>query len=184
MCLRLVFLLITRIAAWLLLSRREEAWKTAKILLPRHQLAVLQRRQPCRPKLNWADRALIATLLSVIPTARRHGLRAGLRVKVAAPIVCEILNTSGIDPARRQTCQDRAGLVSVPALSARRDPGERLFAAGLLDGTQAYLLAATEHASRRIRILKVTQHPTGSGPPSRPATFSWTSANRRTGSSP
>ena len=75
MCLRFVFLLITRVAAWLRLSRREEAWKTAEILILRHQLAVLQRRQPRRPKLNWADRALLATLLSVIPKARRHGLR-------------------------------------------------------------------------------------------------------------
>jgi hypothetical protein len=75
MCLRFVFLLITRIAEWLRLSRHEEAWKTAEILILRHQLAVLQRRQPHRPKLNWADRALIATLLSVIPRARRHGLR-------------------------------------------------------------------------------------------------------------
>ena len=31
---------------------REEAWKTAEILILRHQLAVLQRRQPHRPKLN------------------------------------------------------------------------------------------------------------------------------------
>jgi hypothetical protein len=28
-----------------------------------------------RPKLNWADRALLAALLGVIPKARRHGLR-------------------------------------------------------------------------------------------------------------
>ena len=41
----------------------------------RHQLAVLQRRQPQRPKLTWADRALLAVLLSVIPNARRQGLR-------------------------------------------------------------------------------------------------------------
>ena len=75
MCLRFVFLLITRAAAWLRLSRREEAWKTAEILILRHQLAVLQRRQPRRPKLNWADRALLATLLGVIPKARRQGLR-------------------------------------------------------------------------------------------------------------
>src|ERR1017187_8833090 len=75
MCLRFVFLLITRAAAWLRLSRREEAWKTAEILILRHQLAVLQRRQPRRPKLNWADRALLAALLGVIPKARRHGLR-------------------------------------------------------------------------------------------------------------
>jgi hypothetical protein len=63
MCLRFVFLLITRAAAGLRLSRREEAWKTAEILMLRHQLAVLQRRQSRRPKLNWADRALLATLL-------------------------------------------------------------------------------------------------------------------------
>jgi putative transposase len=75
MCLRFVFLLITRAAAWLRLSRREEAWKTAEILMLRHHLAVLQRRQPGRPKLNWADRALLATLLGAIPKARRQGLR-------------------------------------------------------------------------------------------------------------
>ena len=68
MCLRFVFLLIMR------LSRREETWKTAEIFILRHQLAVLQQ-QPRRPKLNWADRALLATLLAVIPKARRHGLR-------------------------------------------------------------------------------------------------------------
>src|SRR6266581_4640576 len=57
MCLRFVFLLITRLAAWLRLSQRQEAWQTAEILILRHQLAVLQRRQPRRPNLNWADRA-------------------------------------------------------------------------------------------------------------------------------
>jgi len=36
MCLRFVFLLITRVITWLRLSRREEAWKTAEILLLRH----------------------------------------------------------------------------------------------------------------------------------------------------
>jgi len=62
MCLRFVFLLITRTASWL---RREGAWQTAEILLLRHQLAVLQRQQPRRPNLNWADRALIALLFAV-----------------------------------------------------------------------------------------------------------------------
>ena len=35
------------------------------------------------------------------------------------------------------------------------------FTADLLDGTQAYVLAVVEHATRRIRVLGVTQHPTG-----------------------
>ncbi|HKD86973.1 MAG TPA: hypothetical protein VKB62_00475, partial [Streptosporangiaceae bacterium] len=75
MCLRFAFLLVTRVTAWLRLSRREEAWQTAEILILRQQLAVLQRRQPGRPHLTWADRALLAALLSVIPKARRQGLR-------------------------------------------------------------------------------------------------------------
>ena len=75
MCRRFVFLLITRLAAWLRLSRREEAWKAAEILILRHQLAVLPRRQPRRPTVDWADRALFAALPGVIPGARRQGLR-------------------------------------------------------------------------------------------------------------
>src|ERR1039458_8819578 len=75
MCLRFVFLLTTRAASWLRLSRREETWKTAEILILRHQLAVLQRRRPRRPNLNWADRALLAALPGLIPKARRQGLR-------------------------------------------------------------------------------------------------------------
>src|SRR6266545_5143928 len=97
MCLRFVFLLITRLAAWLRLSGPEETWKTAEILILRHQLAVPQRRQPRRPKLAWADRALLAALLGVIPNARRYGLR--------------LLVT---------------GLAAVPALPGRGDPGMRL----------------------------------------------------------
>ena len=85
MCLRFIFLLTTRVAAWLRLSRRGEAWKTAEILILRHQLAILQLRRLRRPRLNWAGRALLATLLGVIPKARRHGLR--------------LLVTPGHDPA-------------------------------------------------------------------------------------
>ena len=75
MCPRFVFLLTTRAVSWLRMSERDEAWKTAEILILRHQLAVLQRRQPRRPKLTWADRALLVTLLGLIPKSRRQGLR-------------------------------------------------------------------------------------------------------------
>jgi putative transposase len=44
-------------------------------LILRHQLAVGQRRQPRRPNVNWADRALLATRPGVIPKARRQRLR-------------------------------------------------------------------------------------------------------------
>ena len=181
---------------------------------------VLQRRQPRRPKLNWADRALLATLLGVIPKARRHRLRllvtpdtilrwhrdivrrrraarsmrgrtgrpatrrnikalvlrlarenpewgyrrihgelAGLGVKVAASTVWEILKASGIDPAPLR----RTGPTWSQFLRSQADAilACDFFTADLLDGTQAYVLAVIEHATRRIRILGVTLHPTG-----------------------
>jgi hypothetical protein len=65
MCLRFVFLLITRVAAWLCLSRREERWKTAEILILRHQLAILQRRQPRRRvPLEYSIGQLTCTIAS------------------------------------------------------------------------------------------------------------------------
>src|ERR1022692_587258 len=181
--------------------------------------SVLRRNQPCRPKLTWADRALFATLLSVIPKARRQGLRllvtpdtivrwhrdivrrrwaarsmrgktgrpatgrniralvlrlarenpgwgyrrihgelAGLGVEVAASTVWEILKASGIGPARRLTGPTWSQFLRSQAGAILASD---FFTADLLDGTQAYVLAVIEHASRRIRILGVTQHPTG-----------------------
>jgi hypothetical protein len=66
-----IFLLIIHAASWPRLSRRQETWKTAEILILRNQ----QRQQTRRPKLNWADRALLAALLGVIPKARCNGLQ-------------------------------------------------------------------------------------------------------------
>jgi len=108
MCFRLVFLLITRVAAWLRLSRREETWKTAEILILRHQLAVLQRGQPRRPKLNRADRALLAALLSVIPNARRHGLRLLVTPDTIMRWHRDIIR-------RRQAARSRRGKTGRPA---------------------------------------------------------------------
>ena len=77
---------------------------------------------------------------------------------MAAPAVWEILKNAGIDPAPRRTG---------PAWSQfLRSQAEAIvacgfFTAGLLGGTQAYVLAVIEHATQRIRILGVTLHPTG-----------------------
>jgi putative transposase len=219
MCLRFVFLLVTRLVAWSRLCRREESWKDAEILLLRHQLVVLRRQPRARPKPCWADRALIAALLGVIPRARRAGLRmivtpdtvlrwrrdivrqrwaaksrrkragrpaihrnvrslvlrlahenpgwgyrrihgelAGLGIRIAPSTVWETMKKAGLDPASR-----RAGTTWSQFL--RSQVGAILatdfFTVDLLDGTTAYVLAVIEHASRRIRILGMTPHPTG-----------------------
>jgi hypothetical protein len=218
-CLRFVFLLITRLVSWLRLSQREETWKTAGILILRHQFAVLQRRQPRRPDLDWADRALPAAMLGVMPKARRHGLRllvtpdtilrwhrdivrrrraarsmrgkagrpatgrniralvlrlarespdrgyrrihgelAGPGAKVAASAVREILNNAGIDPTPRRAEPTWPQFLRSQAEAILACD---FFTADLLDGTQDCVMAVIEHATRRIRILGVTLHPTG-----------------------
>src|ERR1022692_729039 len=76
---------------------------------------------------------------------------------------------SGVDGAgnseegrnRSRAAPIGACLAAVPALPGRGDPGAAFFTADLLDGTQAYVLAVIEHATRRIRILGVTLYPTG-----------------------
>ena len=59
------------------------------------------------------------------------------------------------------TAPNRAALVAVRALPGRAILACDFFTADLLDGTQAYVLAMIEHATRRIRILGITLHPTG-----------------------
>jgi putative transposase len=56
---RMLYLLVTRVFAWLVLLTRSSAAKNAEILILRHELAVL-RRQVTVPKPGWPDRALLA----------------------------------------------------------------------------------------------------------------------------
>jgi putative transposase len=179
-------------------------------------LTVLQRRQLRRPKLNWADRALLATLLRMIPNARRHRLRllvtpdtilrwhrdilrrrsaarsmrgntgrpatrrniralvlrlaqenpdwgfrrihgelAGLGVKIAASTAWEILKKAGIDPAPRRTAPTWSQFLRSQAEAVLVCD---FFTVDLLDGTEAYVLAVIEHATRRIRVLGEQTH--------------------------
>ena len=74
MCLRFAFLIVTRVTTWLRLSRREEAWQTAKILILRHQLCpAMAAAVPPVPDLGGPGAA--RSLAQVIPKARRKGLR-------------------------------------------------------------------------------------------------------------
>jgi len=89
---------------------------------------------------------------------RIHGELAGLGVNVAASTVWEILKTNGIDPAPRRTGPTWSQFLRSQAEAILACD---FFTVDLLDGTQAHVLAVVEHATRRIRILGVTQHPTG-----------------------
>ncbi len=100
--------------------------------------------RPARENPSWGYRRL-------------HGELLVLGVKVAASTVWEMLKEAGIDPSR-----DRAGSTWADFLRSQADA---LLACDFLEtvtltGTRLYVLAVIEHASRRIRILGATAHPT------------------------
>jgi putative transposase len=79
-------------------------------------------------------------------------------VKIAASTAWEILKKAGIDPAPRRTAPTWSQFLRSQAEAILACD---FFTAGLPGGTPACVLAVIEHATRRIRILGVTQHPTG-----------------------
>jgi len=70
---RLIYQVFAKLLSWMVLHARSGTAKEIEILILRHQLTVLQRRNP-RPRTSWTDRAVITALTRLLPTRRRLGL--------------------------------------------------------------------------------------------------------------
>jgi hypothetical protein len=68
--LRLLYLIFVRLCAWLVLPGRSSASKDTELLVLRHEVAVLCRAHP-RPRLDRADRVVLATLIRLLPARLR-----------------------------------------------------------------------------------------------------------------
>jgi putative transposase len=68
--LRLLYLIFQQVLALILLIGRTASTKDVEILVLRHEVAVLRRTNP-RPRLGWADRAVLAALIRRLPTRLR-----------------------------------------------------------------------------------------------------------------
>ncbi len=119
--------------------------------------------RPHRPGRRPTVRSICALILRLAREnpgwgyRRIHGELAVLGIKVAPSTVWEILQTHGIQPTPQRDQLTWATFL--------RSQAHALLAADFVEtptltGTRLYVLAVIEHATRRIRILGATAHPT------------------------
>ena len=143
-----------------LLVRPDTVLRWHRDLLARRHARLSRPKRPGRPPTVRSVRVLVLRLARENPTwgyRRLHGELLVLDLKVAASTVWEILKDAGIDPAPERAASTWADFL--------RSQADALLACDFLEtatltGTRMYVLAVIEHASRRIRILGATAHPT------------------------
>ncbi|WP_323373838.1 integrase core domain-containing protein [Plantactinospora alkalitolerans] len=116
--------------------------------------------QAGRPRTARSVRRLVLRLARENSTwgyRRTHGELLVLGVKAAASTVWEILHQAGVDPAPERTTSTWATFLRTQAQAVI---AADFFETTTLTGARLYILAVIDHATRRVRILGATAHPT------------------------
>jgi transposase InsO family protein len=129
-------------------------------LLRRHHAKQSRPKRPGRPPTVRSIKTLVLRLAKENPSwgyRRIHGELAVLGIKVAPSTVWEILKDTGIDPAPQRDRQTWAAFLRSQAHAIL---AADFFETRTLTGARLYVFAVIEHATRRVRVLGATAHPT------------------------
>ncbi|MET9247314.1 integrase core domain-containing protein [Nonomuraea sp. NPDC003709] len=128
-------------------------------LMKRRHARTCRPKRPGRPPIVQSIRALVLRLVRENPGwgyRRVHGELATLDIKVAPSTVWEILRQEGLQPAPERAYTTWAGFLGSQADALL---GADFIETVTLNGQRQYILAVIEHATRRVRVLGTTAHP-------------------------
>jgi transposase InsO family protein len=143
-----------------LLVRPETVLRWHRDLIARRHARISRPTRVGRPRTIRSIRRLVLRLARENSTwgyRRIHGELLVLGIKIAASTVWEILHDAGIDPAPQRTSDT---WVTFLRSQAHAIIAADFFETTTLTGARLYVLAVIEHATRRVRILGATAHPT------------------------
>jgi hypothetical protein len=143
-----------------LVVRPDTVLRWHRDLIAAHHARISRPKRVGRPRAVRSIRVLVLRLARENDSwgyRRIHGELLVLGIKVAASTVWEILKEASIDPAPERSSTTWAAF--------RRSQADAVLAADFfevvtLTGKRMHVLAVLEHASRRVRILGATAHPT------------------------
>ncbi|ONI91201.1 transcriptional regulator [Actinosynnema sp. ALI-1.44] len=129
-------------------------------MLRRRHAKASRPKRPGRPRTIRSIRILVLRLAKENPSWRYHRIHGELLVlgiKLAPSTIWQILTEAGIDPAPERASSTWAQFL--------RSQAEILlacdfFETATLTGIRTYVLVVIEHATRQVRILGATPHPT------------------------
>jgi putative transposase len=142
-----------------LLVRPDTVLRWHRDLMKRRHARICRPKRRGRPATVRSIRVLILRLVRENPGwgyRRVHGELTTLGIEIAPSTVWEILKQAGVDPAPERASTTWADFL--------RSQADALLACDFIEtvtlsGQRQYILAVIEHATRRVRVLGTTAHP-------------------------